>query len=112
MCVFLVCFPNSSSIQHHVLTSPSIFLNSGSSSSTSKYSSVDVTDIIPGATIPGAINLPFVLMFTGPDDKKKETVRLSRANNNNGEVVDHHIDHWRRIRHHVEMGNEFLRLSK
>lgn len=49
-----------------VLTSLSIFLNSESSSSTSKYSSVDVTEIIPGATIPGAINLPFVLMFTGP----------------------------------------------
>lgn len=49
-----------------LLTSLSIFLNSGSSSSTSKYSSVDVTEMMPGATIPGAINLPFVLMFTGP----------------------------------------------
>lgn len=58
-----------SSSAHHgnrSLTSVSIFLNSESSSSTSKYSSVDVTEIIPGATIPGAINFPFVLMFTGP----------------------------------------------
>jgi hypothetical protein len=56
------------------LTSSSIFLNSTSSSSTSKYNSDDVTDMMPGATIPGAMSFPFVLMFTGPNAYYKDKV--------------------------------------
>lgn len=48
------------------LTSGFSFLNSGSSSSTSKYNSADVMDTIPGATTPADINDALVLMFTGP----------------------------------------------
>ena len=43
------------------LTFGSCCLNSGSSSSASKYTSVEVMEIVPGTTTPGAINLPSVL---------------------------------------------------
>lgn len=56
------------------LTSESIFLNSESSSSTSKYNSVDVMDMMPRATIPGAINFTLVLIFAGPTWMAKEKI--------------------------------------
>lgn len=43
------------------LTFGSCCLNSGSSSSASKYTSVEVMEIVPGTTTPGAISLPSVL---------------------------------------------------
>jgi hypothetical protein len=51
-------------------TSGSIRRYSVSSSSTSKYSSVEVMETVPGATTPGATRRAFVLIFTGPAPNK------------------------------------------
>ena len=50
----------------YLMTEGSKALKSGSSSFTSKYSSDEVMETVPGAAIPGLINIAGVLMLTGP----------------------------------------------
>lgn len=62
----------------HFLTLGSIFLKLGSSSSTSKQSSEEVTERVPFTTTEGATSCAGVLRLTGPARRKRQALCLWR----------------------------------